>query len=87
MEADVYEVQEEDLVQRNYRCDEDDLTKTCIRDLAGGDKKPPSVTIPTSTHSSRHRSSSDLWSAAAWPRLPNHLRSQNLLDTNSRAVI
>jgi hypothetical protein len=71
IEAGVYEVQGEDLpLKEIYQCDEDDLTKLCIRDLAAGEKKKAATVItPTSTHSSRHRSSSDVWSAAAWRRL------------------
>jgi hypothetical protein len=39
MEAGVYDVQEEDLpLKEIYQCDEDDLTKLCIRDLAAGEK-------------------------------------------------
>jgi hypothetical protein len=39
MESGVYEVQEEDLpLKEIYQCDEDDLTKLCIRDLAAGEK-------------------------------------------------
>jgi hypothetical protein len=42
MEAGVYEVQEEDLpLKEIYQCDEDDLTKLCIRNLAAVRKKPP----------------------------------------------
>lgn len=53
MEAGVYEVQEEALpLKEIYQCDEDDLTKLCIRDLAAREKKAASVTTPTSTHSS-----------------------------------
>jgi len=49
MQAGEYEVQDEDLpVMEIYQCDEKDLTKLCIRDLASGEKngrlgyKPPS---------------------------------------------
>jgi hypothetical protein len=39
MEAGVYEVKEKDLpLKEIYQCDEDDLTKLCIRDLAAGEK-------------------------------------------------
>jgi len=39
MEAGVYEVQEEDLpLKEIYQCDEDDLAKLCIRDLAANEK-------------------------------------------------
>jgi hypothetical protein len=39
MEAGAYEVQEKDLpLKEIYQCDEDDLTKLCIRDLAAGEK-------------------------------------------------
>jgi len=39
MEAGVYEVQEKDLpLKEIYQCDEDDLTKLCIRDLQVGEK-------------------------------------------------
>jgi hypothetical protein len=39
MDAGVYEVQEKDLpLKEIYQCDEDDLTKLCIRDLAAGEK-------------------------------------------------
>jgi hypothetical protein len=39
MEAGVYQVQEEDLpLKEIYQCDEDDLTKLCIRDLAAREK-------------------------------------------------
>jgi hypothetical protein len=39
MEAGVYEVQEKDLpLKEIYQCDEDDLTKLCIRDLAANEK-------------------------------------------------
>jgi hypothetical protein len=42
MEAGVYEAQEEDLpLTEITQCDEDALTRTCIRDLAVGDKKLP----------------------------------------------
>jgi hypothetical protein len=67
IEAGVYEVQQEDLpLKEIYQCNEDDLTKLCIRGLAAGEKKAATVITPTSTHSSRHRRGSDLWSAAAW---------------------
>jgi hypothetical protein len=49
MQAGEYEVQDEDLpVMEIFQCDEKDLTKLCIRDLASGEKngrlgyKPPS---------------------------------------------
>ncbi len=49
MQAGEYEVQDEDLpVMEIFQCDENDLTKLCIRDLASGEKngrlgyKPPS---------------------------------------------
>jgi hypothetical protein len=49
MQAGEYEVQDEDLpVMEIFQCDEKDLTKLCIRDLAAGEKngrlgyKPPS---------------------------------------------
>jgi hypothetical protein len=39
MEAGAYEVKEKDLpLKEIYQCDEDDLTKLCIRDLAAGEK-------------------------------------------------
>jgi hypothetical protein len=39
MEAGAYEVREGDLpLKEIYQCDEDDLTKLCIRDLAAGEK-------------------------------------------------
>jgi hypothetical protein len=39
MEAGVYEVREKDLpLKEIYQCDEDDLTKLCIRDLQAGEK-------------------------------------------------
>jgi len=39
MESGVYEVQEEDLpLKEIYQCDEDDLTKLCIRDLTANEK-------------------------------------------------
>jgi hypothetical protein len=39
MGAGVYEVQDEDLpLKEIYQCDERDLTKLCIRDLAAGEK-------------------------------------------------
>ena len=48
MQAGEYEVQDEDLpLKQIYQCDEKDLTKLCIRDLASGEKngrlgyKPP----------------------------------------------
>jgi hypothetical protein len=42
MEAGVCEAQEEDLPLKEItQCDEDDLTRSCIRDLAVGDKKLP----------------------------------------------
>jgi hypothetical protein len=67
IEARVYEVQEEALpLKEIYQCNEDDLTKLCIRGLAAGEKKAATVITPTSTHSSRHRRGSDLWSAAGW---------------------
>jgi hypothetical protein len=40
IEAGVYEVQQEDLpLKEIYQCNEDDLTKLCIRGLAAGEKK------------------------------------------------
>src|SRR5277367_908004 len=49
MQAGEYEVQDEDLpIKQIFQCDENDLTKLCIRDLASGEKngrlgyKPPS---------------------------------------------
>lgn len=48
MQAGVYDVEDEDLpLKQIYQCDEKDLTKLCIRDLASGEKngrlgyKPP----------------------------------------------
>jgi hypothetical protein len=39
MEAGVYEAQEEDLPLKEItQCDEDDVTRTCIRDLAAATK-------------------------------------------------
>jgi len=49
MQAGEYEVQDEDLpLKQIFQCDEKNLTKLCIRDLASGEKngrlgyKPPS---------------------------------------------
>jgi len=49
MQAGEYDVQDEDLpIKQIFQCDENDLTKLCIRDLASGEKngrlgyKPPS---------------------------------------------
>ena len=48
MGTGVSEVQDEDLPFKEiYPCDEDDLTKLCIRDLAAGEKKAASATTPT----------------------------------------
>ena len=42
MEAGVYEAQEEDPPLKEItQCDEDDLTRTCIRDLAVVVSSPP----------------------------------------------
>jgi hypothetical protein len=48
MQAGEYDVEDEDLpLKQIYQCDEKDLTKLCIRDLAAGEKngrlgyKPP----------------------------------------------
>ena len=48
MEAGVYEAPEEDPpLKEIYQCDEDDLTKLCIRDLAAGEKTAASATTST----------------------------------------
>jgi hypothetical protein len=39
MESGGYEVQEKDLpLKQVYQCDEDDLTRICVRDLAAGER-------------------------------------------------
>jgi len=94
MEAGVYEVQEEDPpLKEIYQCDEDDLTKLCIRDLAAAKKRPPRLPprpepTPPATEAAVTCGARRLGAALRFK--PHHqitFAAKNLLNTNSRPVI
>jgi len=94
MEAGVYEVQEEDLpLKEIYLCDEDDLTKLCIRNLAAGEKNRrlgyhPDLYPLLPTEAAVTCGARRLGAALRFK--PHHLitfAAKNLLNTNSRAVM